>query len=128
MSALAETRQSIVDALNLPDTWQAHPAVPDVLVPPCATVVPGSPYIEKRDTDTYSSRTVTFDLWLITDQAPTTIAITTIDDLIEAQADALTAAGLTVERVAEPFAYAPDQQGGQFLATTLTITTPINLH
>ena len=113
---------------SLPDDWQAHPIVPDTLVPPCAVVVPGSPYLEHRDTDTYATATVTYELWLITGQATNALSIGAIDDLIETQADALTKTGFTVERVAEPFTYAPDQVGGQFLATTLTVSDSITLN
>lgn len=127
MSALADERAGIVAALHLPTGWQAHPILPDALVPPCAVLVPGAPYIEQRDGDTSASVTARFEVWLIADQGTNAVAIAALDEVIEAQADALTAANYVIESVAEPFEYVPQNTGGSFLTTTITVTTTLNL-
>ena len=131
MSVLGEERAAIAAALDLADHGAGieirtvHQYVPDRLIPPAAIITPADPYLERRQTDPFGTLTASWEVWLVQGAGSNETETAGLDAAIEANADALTAAGFTVERVSEPFMFAV--QGANFLTTVLTVATGVTL-
>ncbi|MCD5345053.1 hypothetical protein [Agromyces sp. S2-1-8] len=124
MSVLHDERAAIVAAVTAAGT-PAHDHLPGRLVPPCALVIAGSPYIEHRPDDPVGTYTARFDVQLVERAAANDVATKSLDDRIEAVAEALIAAGFGLDSVDEPFVY--KTQNAALLAAIVTVTTSINL-
>lgn len=102
-----------------------HQYVPDRLVPPAAIITPADPYLERRADDPFGTLTAAWEIWLVRATGSNQNATEGLDAEIEYQADALTKAGFTVERVSEPFMYAV--QGANYLTTIIHVATGVTL-
>lgn len=124
MSVLGDDKTKIGDVLAIarPDR-QIFTHVPEAVVPPATLVLAGSPYLERRDGDTFGTMTAAYELWIVQPNGTNEKTSTDLDDEIEAHIDALTPEGFTPERVDEPFSYVAN--GTNYLTTIITVTSPV---
>jgi hypothetical protein len=121
---LTDEREALATIAGETLTITAHPFLPARIVPPCAVVVPASPYIT-RDDVAFGHGIAQFELWIVTDQAENQVATEQLDDMIATICPALLLAGFAVETVNEPFLY--QVQGGNYLTTSILTTTGVSL-
>lgn len=122
MSAIATARAELVAALEAIDA-KVTDHVPERLNPPAAMVVHGSPLLESGAT--FGSHLVRFEVWLVSKLGANARMTDDLDALIESALTALVADDWGIESVAQPFTYAVNN--ASFLASTITVTTSINL-
>jgi hypothetical protein len=128
MSALSDQREDVASTLT--DTFAnlgvtVHPTWPDTsIAPPAAIVIPGSPYVEHRDGDTFASMTVNLRVVIVTPKAANSVQTGTLDDLVELAIDALHHS-YAVEQVEQPGELTVGTS--KYLATFIRISTQITL-
>ena len=100
MTAIAEVRAHLATTLAAVTgiTIYANPDGP--LQPPCAALLPGSPY--RDDSTAWDACTVGIDVRLVVPDGVGFGAMTTMDALIDATCDALAAAQVQVGAVPSP--------------------------
>lgn len=121
MSVIATTRGDIADTVETATTIRAFTYPPERIQPPCAVVMPGSPYIE--DGDTFGSFTARYTIDLIMGTAANSITTNGLDAQIENALVGLTNAGYSIETISQP--YSMDANNATYLAATITVKTNI---
>jgi hypothetical protein len=128
MSAVNDSREdaaSILSTALAPFGVTVHPTWPDnSVVAPAAIVIPGSPYIEHRDGNTFGQLTVNLRVVLIAPKSANSVQTELLDDLIEFALDALHQ-DFTVEQVEQPGSMTVGNS--TYLATFIRISSPITL-
>lgn len=119
MSTLGTLRGDIADIVGEATTITAFPYLPARITPPCAVVLPGSPYLE--DGDVYKSYNARFTIDLVMGTAANEVTSAGLDDQVETTIMALTENGYSLESVQAP--YAMEMNNATYLATTITIST-----
>jgi hypothetical protein len=122
MGAVAASRAELVTSLDGLDA-KVTDHVPERLSLPAAMIVHGSPLLEAGDT--FGSKLVRFEVWVISRLAANARMTEDLDILIEATVEAVAFDGWTIERVEQPFAY--NANGASYLASTISVSTHINL-
>lgn len=125
MSVFSDDRAAIKAALDeLPADITVYDHLPGRAIPPCALVIAGDPWVERRDGDPFGSATTTYEVWLVARTADNEVAVADLEEMAEAAADMLTAGKFTVEQIAQPFG--AQLNAVQYLATTLTVTSDVS--
>lgn len=124
MGYLTDEREHIAETLGTVLGVTAHSHLPGRVVPPCAVVIPGSPYIERRDGDPFGSAHAQWEAWIITGSAENDVETTSLDDMLTSAMAALSSEGFLIEQVGEPFIY--QVQNANFLAATILTSTGVS--
>jgi hypothetical protein len=122
---LTEEREALAQLAGETLSITAHAFLPGRIVPPCAVVVPASPYITRQTGDPFGQATAQFELWLVCNQGENEVATEQLDEWIAELCPALHDARFAVETVNEPFMY--QVQGGNYLTTSILTTTGVSL-
>ena len=123
MSAITDARTAVAELLEAALDAQAHPFMPDRIVPPAAIVLPGTPYLTA--TGTFGSFALGLDVVLVADSKVSATGATTLDGLIDDAVVALVNGGIGVSEVSEPWQLTAGT--ATYLAATVSTSQPIHL-
>lgn len=123
MSALTDARKAVADLLGGATSVQAHPFMPDRIVPPAIIALPGTPYL--TTSGTFGSFALGLDVVLVADAKVSATGAKTLDGLIDDTVVALVNGGIGVTEVSEPWQLAAGT--ATYLAATVSTTQPIHL-
>lgn len=123
MGYLSTEREAIASAVGEALGIQSHAYLPGRIVPPCALVLAGSPYIDRQDSDAFGHGTAHWEVWLIAAKGSNDVETAELDGQIETATEALTSEGFAVDQVAEPFIY--QVQSANYLTATILTSTGV---
>lgn len=124
MSALAEARDALVEALNGLSGATVYGYVPEAIAAPAAVVQPSDPYLASGEEGVpFGWYRIRHKVTLVADVATNEVVTDALDAMIEGAVTELLVAGLAVETVSEPYVFQANEN--LHLAADLSVSNTI---